>query len=229
MTIDRFDSVDAMAAAAAQFMAHQLGQAITARGAAVFVATGGHTAGAVYDHLAAAPLDWSRVRITLTDERWVDVTDPESNERLVRERLLIGAAAAAGFLGLKGSAPLADDAAQAVADQLASWPAPDVAMVGMGEDGHIASLFPGNPALELGLDSDAPICIAVPQGEGRPPVQPRLSLSASWLASAHEIVLPITGEAKLRVAELALAGEQAEQFPVAALLQHGRVRFLWSA
>jgi 6-phosphogluconolactonase len=229
MTIDRFDSAEAMAAAAAQFIAHQLTQAIAARGRAVFVATGGHTAGAVYDRLAVAPLEWSRVQITLTDERWVDVADPESNEKLVRDRLLVGGAAAASFLGLRGTASAAEDAAQEAADKLATWPAPDVALVGMGDDGHIASLFPGSPSLELGLDLDAPLCIAVPQGQGRPPVQPRLSLSAAWLASAHETVLPITGAAKLHVAELALAGGEAEEFPVASLLKHGRVCFLWSA
>ncbi|HUO23098.1 MAG TPA: 6-phosphogluconolactonase [Caulobacteraceae bacterium] len=229
MTIDRFDSPEAMAATAAQYMSHKLGEAVAARGNAVFVATGGRTAGSVYDHLAQASLDWSRVQITLTDERWVDVTDPDSNERLVRERLLVGNAAAARFIGLRGDAARLEDAADAAATKLGVLPRPDVAMVGMGEDGHIASLFPGSPALELGLDPDAPLCIAVPVGEGRPPAQARLSLIASWLGSAPEIVLPITGPAKLRVAELALAGAEAEDLPVASLLKHGGVRFLWSA
>jgi 6-phosphogluconolactonase len=230
MTIERFDSAGAMAKAAADFAAESLARGLSTSGQALFVATGGRTAGGVYDQLAQAPLDWSRITVKLTDERWVAVDDPDSNEGLVRSRLLQCEAAKARLIGLRGKAKTLQDAADEACIRLEGLAAPDVALVGMGEDGHIASLFPGNPALALGLDPAAPACIVVPRGTGRPPPQDRLSLSAAWLTRARLILIVINGAAKLRVAQLALSGTDDSEFPVRSILKRGPgVVILWSA
>jgi 6-phosphogluconolactonase len=100
----------------------------------------------------------------------------------------------------------------------------------MGEDGHIASLFPGNPALAAGLDRAAPACIAVPQGEGIPPAQPRLSLSLARLVSSRLVIIVAGGAEKRRVLERALDDSDSTPFPVRALLKAAPTRrILWTA
>lgn len=228
--IERFADQAALADAASSAIAQALTQAIANRGRALFIATGGRTPGGVYDRLAGAPMEWSKVVVSLTDERWVEAGDPESNEGLIRDRLLQGPAAAARIISLKGDAPTLEAAAQAASAKLAPLGAPDVVLLGMGDDGHIASLFPENPALPAGLDPGAPSCIAVPRGEGRPPPQARISLTVPWLTTARLTILLIAGAEKLKLIQQAQAGSDAREFPVRAILQQAaRVRILWSA
>jgi 6-phosphogluconolactonase len=101
----------------------------------------------------------------------------------------------------------------------------------MGEDGHIASLFPGSPALAAGLGRDAPACIAVPQGEhGAPPAQPRLSLTLPRLASSRLVIILAGGAEKRRVLERARDKADGAPLPVRALLQSApTTRILWTA
>lgn len=209
----------ALADQAAERTIELLHSAIEARGAATLVATGGSTPGPVYDRLARADLDWSRVTVTLSDERWVDPISADSNERLVRERLLTGYAARSHFVPLKGRGSPEEDAA-AASQALAQLPRPfDVVLLGMGEDGHIASLFPGSPALPLGLHpGDRAPVIAVPAGVGRAPAQPRLSLTLPALKSAGRVLLLFTGRRKFDVLEAALQRPDPHIYPVCAIL-----------
>ena len=229
MNIETFSSAEALAAVATDVVIEALAAGLRQRGAAGLAATGGRSPGAVYDALSLAPLDWGRVRVTLTDERWVDPASPDSNEGLVRRRLLRGRAQDAHFLGLRGSADDIEDAAEQATDALYGWPPLDMVMLGMGEDGHVASLFPGSPALAHGLDRTAPACIAVPQGRDRPPPQPRLSLTIRPLTQAAQVLILTSGAAKRAVLDQALAGGDPLQFPVRAVLQSARsVRILWT-
>jgi len=214
----RKDSV-ALADAAAAEAKEVLGAAIEATGAATFVATGGSTPGPIYDRLSQADLPWDKVTITLSDERWVDPASPDSNARMVRERLLQGPAAAARFLPLKGDAATPEEDANAAAGWLAALPRPiDLVFLGMGDDGHIASLFPHSPALAQGLDDEtAALCIAVPCGGDRAPPQPRLTLTLPLLKSARHIVLLFAGRRKFDVLEAALAADDPYLYPVRAL------------
>src|ERR1700710_2127211 len=106
--IEAFPRREALFDAAAALIAASRAAAIAARGRAGAVVTGGSTPGPVYDRLAGTSLDWRAVCLTLSDERWGEVTDDLSNERLVRSRLLVGSADQASFVGLKTSAPDVD-------------------------------------------------------------------------------------------------------------------------
>lgn len=230
VTIETFISAVHLAEAAARAAVAGLDAGLRLHGSAGLAATGGRSPGAVYDALSETPLDWGRVRVTLTDERWVDPASPDSNEGLVRRRLLRNRAAAAAFLGLRGACEDIHGAARDASLALDAWTPLDVVLLGMGEDGHVASLFPGNPALARGLDVTAPACIAVPQGQDRPPPQPRLTLTLRPLVQAGLVLILTSGAAKRAVLEQGLAGADPLHFPVCAVLQLARsVRILWTA
>jgi 6-phosphogluconolactonase len=228
--IETFPDANALADAAADAIVQALQGGLHADGAASLICTGGRSPGAIYDRLAGAPLAWPHIRVTLGDERFVETTSPDSNEKLVRDRLLISRAAEAHFLSLRGTADTPQAAAEAATTALEGWPQFDVVMLGMGDDGHIASLFPGNPVLAYGFSPQAPDCIAVPVGQGSPPPQPRLSLSLRRLAKAKLVLILTSGPDKRRVLDQALAGASPEQFPVCAIIQSApSVRILWTA
>ncbi len=226
MKIETFPSRGALADGAADVIA----RALAAPGARSFAATGGTTPGPVYDILATRPLPWNRLTVTLTDERWVAAGDPLSNEGLVRAHLLKDQAASATFLPLKadGKTP-EDDAAKAEAGLRSLLPFA-VTLLGMGSDGHIASLFPGAPCLTQALDPAGPrLCIGVDQA-GLDPHVPRISLTARTLLESALIVVLITGEEKHVLVER-IGREPGYAPPVAAILRQSRtpVRVLWAA
>ncbi|HEV2530207.1 6-phosphogluconolactonase [Phenylobacterium sp.] len=216
--IETFANGGALAEAAAAAVGAQLREGTRTRPRASLCATGGRAPGPVYDLLKAADLDWSRVVVTLSDERCVDEADPRSNARLVRERLLCGPAAKAHLV------PLWPKPETAVLTALLPF---DAMMLGMGEDGHVASLIPGDPGLAGSLDPDGRALLAeVPAGLGTPPVA-RITLTLKALLSARAIFLLIAGGAKRSVIDRALGGED---LPVRALLaqQDVPVRIFWS-
>jgi len=216
--VETYPSARAAGEACARAIADRLREALATHGRAGLVATGGRSPGPVFDALRQAPdLDWSRVVVTLSDERCVDPAAPEANALAVRERLLVGPAARAHFLPLW---PRPEPAA------LAALIPFDAVMLGMGEDGHIASLIPGDPGLEAGLSGEA-LLVDVPAGLGRPPV-PRVSLTLAALRDARAVFLVIAGEVKREVLARAAAGEA--DLPVGRLLAEakGRVRVFWS-
>lgn len=222
--METFGDGDALAQAAADALAG----ALAGTGPRSLVATGGRSPGPVYDRLASRDLGWDRVTITLSDERWVDPGAAESNERLVRRRLLTGQAAAARFIPLKrgGASPEAD--ALAAETALRGRPPWSAVLLGMGEDGHVASLFPCDPDLAARLDPCGPrLCVAAPAG--LPPYVPRISLTLRALLDARLVILLIMGDAKRRLIE-AVGVDPGFAPPVAALLRQDRtpVRTLWA-
>jgi 6-phosphogluconolactonase len=215
--IEEYDTPDDFADAAAAAVEMRLALALAARGHASLVATGGRSPGPIYDRLRQANLDWAHVVVTLSDERQVDAASPNSNARLLRERLLTGLAAPARFL------PLSDYAEPALKKLLPF----DVVLLGMGEDGHVASLIPGSPVLDEGMDPNGLQLLAEsPEGFGSPPVA-RITLSLAALLQSRAIFLLIAGEAKRQVVERALAGAD---LPVRAVLAQDRVpvRIFWT-
>jgi 6-phosphogluconolactonase len=214
----RFPDALALAHALSGEIKVDLEEAIAARGAASLVVSGGRTPAKLFTQLRTEKLDWSKVWVTLADERWVDTTDEASNERFVRETLLMGPAAAARFVGLKNPAPTPEAGADWAARALTRVPHPfDVVVLGMGEDGHMASLFPGSMALARGLDPSAPpVCIAV---NALTPPHARISLNLSALLDSRRIVLHFEGEAKWQVYQRARMPGAAAELPVRAILQ----------
>jgi 6-phosphogluconolactonase len=214
--LETFDSADALTDAAALGIESCLAEALRSGGEATLVATGGRSPGAVYDRLAVAGLDWARVTVTLSDERCVAPDAPEANARLVRERLLQGPAAKARLL------PLWPDPGRAALEALAPF---DAVMLGMGEDGHVASLIPGDPGLPRALITER-LTHAVPAGVGSPPVA-RITLTLSALCQSRAIFLLIAGEAKRQVLARAVAGED---LPVGRLISQANapIRVLWA-
>jgi 6-phosphogluconolactonase len=222
--IEAYDTVEEAAMAAAEAVADWLAAGLDEYDRASFVGTGGSSPGPVYDLLSGLPLPWDRIAVTLSDERWVPPTAPESNERQLRERLLVGEAAAANFIPLWSDAATAEDAAEAAEIALEDLFPADVVLLGMGEDGHIASLFPASPVLEDGLDPlGGSLVIAVPVGDPAP-AQERLSLTLYALRQAFLTLVLIRGEAKRRIVE------DRDDLPIHALFRASDmpVRVIWS-
>jgi 6-phosphogluconolactonase len=184
--------------------------------------SGGTTPKRLFDVLSTETLPWDKIWLTLADERWVEPTDEASNERLVREHLLINAAAAGHFVGLKNPAPTPEAGADWAWRALSRVPHPyDVVMLGMGQDGHTASLFPGSLALARAMDlTMAPGCIAV---NALTAPHARVSLNLAALMGARRIVLHIEGETKWQVYQRARAGGSLAEMPVRAILQQKEV------
>lgn len=202
----------------ADAVASVLKVAIAERGTATIAVSGGSTPKRFFQSLSAHKLDWSKVTVTLVDERFVPADNPRSNHLLVAENLLQGEAAIARFLPLYHKAANADEAAKLASHGIASLPAPfDVVILGMGNDGHTASFFPGGDRLEEALSSDAPRGVITMEAEGAG--ETRLTLTFSSLQDAHFLVLHIEGQAKKDTLENALADGDEKDMPVRAVLR----------
>ncbi len=173
---------------------------------------GGTTPGPVFDELCAADLEWDRVDVLLTDERQVPPTHERSNERLVRERLLVSRAGSAKFVRL---VPEGDDASAEI-ERLAALLPIDVMILGMGADMHTASLFPGSPDLGAALRRDAPPLMKV-QASGD--LEPRITLTAGVLSGAIATHVLIAGDEKRAALEKASKASVSEA-PINLVLAH---------
>lgn len=220
-----FESREALAQALASAVAAQLLKAIKARDKALLIVSGGSTPVAFFQTLAQQSLPWENLTVMLADERWVDPAHTDSNEKLVREHLL----AAQPQVHLFSLAPQSGEALQQGAQRLqqaltALALTPDMSILGMGEDGHTASLFPNHPALEAGLNPQGDVlCLAIDDSP-KPPPQ-RITLTAALLNQSRSLMLHITGDAKRVVYE------QGAALPARRLLeQHGTpATIYWAA
>lgn len=213
MEIAEYPDAEMMFMQVASRIAGELRQALASADAVSLAVPGGTTPGPIFDSLCGADLDWARVSVVLTDERWVPMGSPRSNARLVRERLLTDRAAAARLLPL-----YADGTPEEAIPALASVIAPvlplTVCLLGMGLDMHVASIFPGADRLAEALATDA---VLVPMRAPGVP-EPRVTLSARILAGAISRHLVITGAAK-REALAQARNMTPEEAPVAAVLK----------
>jgi 6-phosphogluconolactonase len=225
----RYADMETLSRELAAGIAESLAAAIGARGLASLVVSGGRSPVRLFEILRTQPLDWDRVCVALADERWVAPDDAASNERLVRDVLLKDHAASARFLGLKNGAPTPDLGAVSAWETFARVPRPfDAVILGMGDDGHTASLFPGSPNLPRALN---PAAVAGCVGMWAPVApHPRLSLNLTALLDSRRIVVLITGEAKRHTFAAACAPGPAQDMPIRAVLRQSRtpVDVLWS-
>ena len=212
--------VDAWAEAACADIASLLRASMHDAGDARLLLSGGSTPAPVYQALAGQPLDWSRIVVGLVDERWLPVGDRDSNATLVAETLLHGAATFARFepILLAGHA-LADCVTAANAAALGA-PA-SVAVLGMGPDGHTASIFPGMRDFDAAAAARADY-LAVDAGgcAGAGTWPQRITLGAAGLARAAQRLLLIRGEAKRALFQQAIDGDDARALPI-RLAFHG--------
>jgi 6-phosphogluconolactonase len=194
-----------------------LSQALSQDQRASLAVSGGRTPVALFERLSQSRLEWSKIDLTLVDERWVEVSHVDSNEALVRKHLLQNNASQAAFIPIKNNAKNAKDGQPACEQALSQAKQPfDVVVLGMGNDGHTASLFPCSEELTLAMDPDYQHnCIATTPTSA--PYQ-RMSLSRSAISHANNIILHIIGEDKLSTLELAMNNKDASQMPIYAFL-----------
>jgi 6-phosphogluconolactonase len=218
----RFPDATALTHALSGEIKVDLEEAIQVRSVASLVVSGGRTPMRLFDQLCSEQLDWKHVWISLADERWVDTNNAASNERLVREHLLTQRAADAHFVGLKNPAATPEAGADWAWRALSRVPQPyDVIVLGMGDDGHTASLFPGSLALARALDPGAPAgCVAI---NALTAPHARVSLNLAALLDSRRIILHIEGDAKWHIYQKARTPGSATEMPVRALLHQQEV------
>lgn len=211
-----FDDGVELAQALAKAVAADLRDAIARNGQARIALSGGNTPRAFLLALSRQPLAWAQVTVVPVDERWLPPHHPRSNERLLRGHLLQGAAAQARLLSLWRPSPTPESALQPVLTAVANQALPlDVAVLGMGEDGHVASLFPDLVRRDIGLQARgrAPV-LAVRSGAAP---EPRMTLTLTAIFTAPALYLHIESAAKHAVLDAA-ARDSRSRLPIRALL-----------
>lgn len=218
-----FSHPDALFDAAAEQLAETIEAAVAQRGVALLAVSGGKSPEALFQRLARLLLPWSRVRLTLVDERAVPVDHADSNARLVQSTLLQGNAATASWLPLFRDGLSLSDMAAATEAELRQWPLPfDAVVLGMGDDGHTASWFPDAPELGdlLSPDNFSLLGVAHPQRAAHA----RLTLTRHAVMNSRLIQLLIPGASKQPVYQNAKQqAEPVHALPVRAVLHQQRV------
>lgn len=187
----------------------------------LLVVPGGETPGPVFDNLCAADLDWARVDVLLSDERWLPEVHVRSNTRMLRQRLLVNRAAKARYLPLYAKAKTPEEVLPELEANITPRLPIAVLLLGMGVDMHTASLIPGADRLEDALEDHAPVLMPM-RGGGAP--EPRVTLSARVLDAALAKHLIITGQQKRAAFERAQAMTRM-QAPVVAVLDEMQVHW----
>lgn len=182
---------------------------------------GGTTPGPIFDDLCAVDLDWSRVDVMLTDERWVPEDSERSNTGLLRQRLLVDRAAAARYLPLYLPCEEPEERLAELETNIVPRLPIQVLLLGMGADMHTASLFPGADRLEEALAPKAPILMAM-RAPGAP--EPRITLTAHVLDGAMSKHIVIFGDEKREALEQARHASPKDA-PVAAVLSQASVHW----
>ena len=213
MVIERsFTSIESAATSLAEELAACLETAIVRRGCALLAVSGGRTPQYVFSRLRKLNVDWNRVTVTLTDERWVPTDNPNSNAALVQKFLLQGAAAAARFVPMYGGEESPQEGQVACEARLKALLLPfDAVYLGMGEDGHFASLFPNDSAVQVREG----ICVAVREMPSR---MARMSLTLPAILEARNLFILISGYKKLQRYKQAKLPGSSRELPLRQLL-----------
>lgn len=221
MNFEEYPDAELMMFDLADILASELSMALRQNDEVSFCVPGGTTPAPIFDVLSGVKLDWDRVTVLPSDERWVPEGHERSNARLIRQRLLTGRAANARFLPLHADAP----EPEAVIDQLAAGIEPllplNVLLLGMGADMHTASLFPGADGLAEALDDDGPLLVPIrAPGAG----ETRVTLSARVLADAMSCHVVITGAEKRKALKRA-QDLSADEAPILSVLANATVHW----
>ncbi|MDQ2092571.1 6-phosphogluconolactonase [Rhodalgimonas zhirmunskyi] len=214
MKLIEYSDEEMLAIDLANTLAGELKNVLLQGGRASFVVPGGGTPGPVFDNLCEARIAWDRVDVFLSDERWLPEVHVRSNARLVKERLLTGRAGEARFHPLYAKADTPEEMIPTLEAGIAPCLPINVLLLGMGEDMHTASLFPGGDNLEVALSAEAPVLVPM-RSEAAP--EPRVTLSARVLKRAMAKHLVIIGDKKRNALERAV-GRDPMEAPIAAFL-----------
>lgn len=218
--LNKFDNATELNAAFAEEIALKLSEGIAQNGAASLLVSGGNTPKALFAVLKYKELDWSKVTIALVDDRWVTLDDPASNETMVRQNLLQEKASAAQFIGMKTAHDDAFEAVASVTANMSNIPQPfDVVILGMGEDGHTASIFPCCAQLDDGLATEDLILATEPTTA---PHQ-RMTFSKSALLNSKQLYLHLVGENKESVLNQVRQSNDEKKAPINAFLNQDKV------
>lgn len=206
-------------------LAHQLSgnlkEALRLDARAALAVPGGTSPGPIFDSLCGSDIDWSRVDVLLSDERWLPEDHERSNTRLLRQRLLVDRAAEAQILPMYAPKPEPEDALAELESVILPKLPLAVLLLGMGEDMHTASIFPGADKLDEALSPKAPVLVPM-RAPGAP--EPRITLSARVLDGALRKHVLIFGAAKRDALEKA-KGLPASQAPINAVLNGAKVHW----
>jgi 6-phosphogluconolactonase len=213
-----FPDADSLAVALAERIAADLNRALSKQGHAVLALSGGSSPKRFFKLLPGCDVDWSKVTLTLVDERWVPATHERSNEKLVRDFLMTGPAARAGFIGLHCDAETPEAGLENITQNLPDKI--DVAVLGLGPDGHTASFFPGGDKLQDAINPDNPASVISMRAKGAG--EPRITLTLSKLLKADKIYLHIEGQEKSDVLANAFEDGPVDDAPIRALIRQNK-------
>ncbi|MBH0073389.1 6-phosphogluconolactonase [Pseudoalteromonas sp. NZS127] len=217
-----FDSKEALTAELSATLEQSLRDGISNDGRAVLMVSGGSSPAAAYKHLSTLDLNWQHVDVAMVDERWVDASHEKSNEAFINSTLLQNYGAAANFVTMKNSAETAQQGTAVCEAAYAALKRPyDVTILGMGPDGHTASLFPHAEGLEIGLNSEQLVCaINAIESDVTGSITERMTLTLNAIAQSKVVKLLISGDEKLAVYKQAKAGGDVNDMPLRAVLNH---------
>lgn len=197
-----------------------LENAININGEASLLVSGGSTPKPLFKKLSESDIAWYKVTIALCDERWVPNNHKDSNEKFVKELLLVGFAKEAKFIPMYQEGVNIEDAQQICSDIYKNELFPfDVIILGMGSDGHTASLFPNNIKLEESFNDETKLCIYM-----EPDTAPhkRMSLTKNAILSSNNIYLHFEGEEKQAVYKKVLDGIDKNEMPISSIINQNK-------
>lgn len=221
MELREYPDREMLALSLADQIGSQLAQQLRSGDRASLCVPGGTSPALVFETLSGADIDWSRVTIFPGDERWVDGEHKRSNGRLLRRHLLRDRAAAANYIDLYTGADTPDEAAPALAEAIRPHLPITVVLLGMGNDMHTASLFPGADRLAEAMAADAPLVLPI-RADGAE--EPRITLTRPALADAMNLHVLIMGPEKREALEKAQKLDPLEA-PIRAFLDNAIVHW----
>lgn len=222
---ENFSTRDEMVIKATQQISSAISSAVSSKGFASLMLSGGSSPKPVYEALTQMDLPWDKVTIGLVDDRWIDRGQPGSNETFLDDTLFKGKAKAATFIGLKTSAPNPSEGVKGAEKKIRSFAQPfDLCVMGMGLDGHTASWFPNSKGLKEALDIHNPNTVIAIDAKGCPVAgehPERITLTLSAVMASKQIILMIPGAGKSNVFKES-AHKSVHDAPVKALRAAGK-------
>ena len=226
---DRAELIEALH----QVFTADLKQALDQQASATLLLSGGSTPAPLYQQLSKAYLDWDRINVALVDERWVDADSAASNERLLRETMLINQAQSANFMGMKNDQQNPFDGEAECNTRYAALPSPyTICLLGMGPDSHTASLFPGAEGLTTALASKQH-CAAIRaiKSEVTGDNLERMTMTPWSILQSRRLILLITGADKWEVYQQARHTSPSADRPISLMIhqQQTPLEVYWAA